>query len=77
MVDKRGLLAIAAVGLWSLLPARAAVVEVRVLERTSFAEGMNFAGAKLKMRGCQRRDAAEMLVDISGLEKRGHVETLR
>jgi hypothetical protein len=55
-VNKCRLLAIAALGLWALIPARAAVVEVQVLERSSFAEGMIFgsAGAYEKIRGIAR-----------------------
>jgi hypothetical protein len=55
-VKKNGLLAFATLTLWALVPARAAVVGVQVLERSSFAAGMNFgkAGAYEKIRGIAR-----------------------
>jgi hypothetical protein len=55
-VKKNGLLAFATLTLWALVPARAAVVGVQVLERSSFAAGMNFGkgGAYEKIRGIAR-----------------------
>ena len=55
-MKNNGLLAFAILGLWALVPARAAVVGVQVLERSSFAAGMNFgrAGAYEKIRGIAR-----------------------
>ena len=56
IVTRDGLLAIAALSLWTLAPAHAAVVGIQVLERSSFAEGMSFgkAGAYEKIRGIAR-----------------------
>jgi hypothetical protein len=53
ILSRRGLLALAVVGLAALVPARGEVIGVEVLERSSFASGVRFgdAGAYEKIRG--------------------------
>src|ERR1700736_1595315 len=56
ILNKRGLVVLAAVGLAALSPARAEVTGVEVLERSAFASGVPFgdAGAYEKIRGIAR-----------------------
>jgi len=53
ILNKRVLLGLAAVGLSALVAARAEVIGIEVIERSSFASGMNFgaSGAYEKIRG--------------------------
>jgi hypothetical protein len=45
ILSRRVLLGLAAVGLSALVAARAEVIGIEVLERSSFASGANFGGA--------------------------------